>query len=112
MVRHTAYVEGVWFDERLTGRPRAEIGLPVATANSWKVRRSDTIASVTADCRRIHEIVDHNLAARGLDADAGAPGRTLLAVYVHVLSELGWNTGQLDILRASIIAARDRAPQA
>lgn len=108
VVRHTAYVEGVWFDERITGRPRAEIGLPVSTANSWKVRRSDSIASVSADCRRIHEIVDQNLAGRGLDAEVGSAGRTLLSISVHVLSELGWNTGQLDILRAAILDSRGR----
>ncbi|WP_036331529.1 MULTISPECIES: mycothiol transferase [unclassified Microbacterium] len=109
VVRHTAYVEGVWFDERITGRPRAEIGLPVATANSWKVRRTDDIASVTAECRRISALADSNLTDRGLDDEVGESRRSLLAIYVHVLSELGWNTGQLDILRAAILAARRRA---
>lgn len=106
VVRHTAYVEGVWFDERITGRPRTEIGLPAATANSWKVRRADSVASVVTECRRIQEIADRNLAERPLEAAVGAGGRTLLAVYVHVLSELGWNTGQLDVLRAAILSAR------
>ncbi|MFJ4225602.1 DUF664 domain-containing protein [Microbacterium sp. NPDC089695] len=101
VVRHTAYVEGVWFGEAITGRPRAELGLSVATANSWKTRKADTIASVTAHCREIHEHARANLA--GLDLDdvvTGRHPRTVLSLYTHVLDELAWNTGQLDILRA------------
>jgi uncharacterized damage-inducible protein DinB len=75
VVRHTAYVEGVWFDERITGRPRTEIGLPAATANSWKVRRTDSLASVAAECRRIQEIADRNLAERPLEAAVGTVAR-------------------------------------
>jgi hypothetical protein len=48
VVRHTAFVEGVWFGEAVTGRGR----------------------------------------------------RTVMSLFTHVLSELAWNTGQLDILRA------------
>ena len=101
IVRHTAYVEGVWFGEAITGRPRSELGLPVATANSWKTRKIDTVASVIGHCRTIHDHARGNLS--GLDLDdvvSGRGRRTVLSLYTHVLSELAWNTGQLDILRA------------
>ncbi|WZH38199.1 MAG: DUF664 domain-containing protein [Microbacterium enclense] len=101
VVRHTAYVEGVWFGEAITGRPRSELGLPVATANSWKTRKTDTVASVIEHCQRIHQHSRDNL--DGLDLDdvvSGRGRRTVLSLCTHVLSELAWNTGQLDILRA------------
>lgn len=101
VVRHTAFVEGVWFGEAVTGRSRSELGLPVSTANSWKTRKLDTIESVSADCRRIHQHSRDNLAALGLDDIVNGRGpRTVMSLYTHVLSELAWNTGQLDILRA------------
>lgn len=101
VVRHTAYVEGVWFGEAITGRPRAELGLPVATANSWKTRKTDSIASITAHCQQIHQHSRSNLAGLDLaDVVTGRSPRTVLSLYTHVLSELAWNTGQLDILRS------------
>ena len=100
VVRHTAYVEGVWFGEAITGRPRADLGLPVATANSWKTRKTDSIASVTDLCERISEHSRSNLADLDLDdVVTGRSPRTVLSLYTHVLVELAWNTGQLDILR-------------
>jgi uncharacterized damage-inducible protein DinB len=106
VVRHTAYVEGVWFGEAITGRPRAELGLLVATANSWKTRKSDSIASVSEHCRRVHEHSRSNLQDLALtDIVAGRRGhRSVLSLYTHVLSELSWNTGQLDILRQAALA--------
>lgn len=103
VVRHTAYVEGVWFGEAITGRPRAELGLPVATANSWKTRKTDTVESVTAHCREIHEHSRANLADLALDdVVSGRHPRTVMSLYTHVLDELAWNTGQLDVLRALV----------
>ena len=108
VVRHTAYVEGVWFGEAVTGRPRAELGLPVATANSWKTRKADSIAAVTDLCERISEHSRSNLADLDLDdVVTGRTPRTVLSLYTHVLVELAWNTGQLDILRPLAESIRD-----
>ncbi|MGM7698022.1 mycothiol transferase [Microbacterium sp. A84] len=108
VVRHTAYVEGVWFGEAITGRPRAELGLPVATANSWKTRKADSIASITQHSQQIHQHSRSNLAGLDLaDVVTGRSPRTVLSLYTHVLSELAWNTGQLDILR-SLAETSDR----
>jgi hypothetical protein len=100
VVRHTAYVEGVWFGEAITGRPRTELGLPVAPANSWKTRKTDSIASVTEHCRQIHQHSRSNLEGLALtDLVTGRGHRSVLSLYTHVLNELAWNTGQLDVLR-------------
>lgn len=108
VVRHTAYVEGVWFGEAITGGPRTELDLPVATANSWKIREIDSIRSITDHCQQIYEHSRSNLAALELaDTVTGRSPRTVLSLYTHVLSELAWNTGQLDILR-SLAEATDR----
>lgn len=102
-VRHTAFVEGVWFGEAITGHPRSELGLPVATANSWKTRKADTIGSVIEHCHRIHQHSRDHLAGLRLDdIVSGRTRRTVLSLYTHVLSEIAWNTGQLDILRSAL----------
>lgn len=49
ILRHVAFVEGVWFEEALTGRSRKEIGMPVTVANSLKARAGDTVESVRSE---------------------------------------------------------------
>src|SRR6266581_4255964 len=39
LVKHAAFVEKVWFDEAVTGRPRAEIGIPATHASQHAARR-------------------------------------------------------------------------
>src|SRR6202142_1058223 len=46
LVKHATFVEKVWFDEAVTGRPRAEIGIPATPDESFILRDEDTIASV------------------------------------------------------------------
>src|SRR5579862_6429426 len=46
LVKHAAFVEKVWFDEAVTCRPRAEIGIPATPDESFVLRDSDTIATV------------------------------------------------------------------
>src|SRR5580658_5051119 len=45
LVKHATFVEKVWFDEGVTGRPRAEIGIP-ATPDESFILHDDTIATV------------------------------------------------------------------
>jgi hypothetical protein len=107
VVRHTAFVQGVWFGEAVTGASRASLGIPTQTAASWKTRKSDSIASVRADLVRVTEIARANLAP--LDLDDVVTGRgehSVRSLLVHTLSELAWNTGQTDILRAALLATR------
>ena len=48
LLKHVTYVEGVWFDQSVTGRSYAEIGIPSTPARSFTLTSSDTIASVQA----------------------------------------------------------------
>lgn len=108
VVRHTAFVEGVWFDEAVTGRSRKAIGIPTSTANSWKVRKTDTVESVIKHHQRITDASRKNLADLDLtDVVTGRGPRTVLSLLTHVLSEIAWNTGQTDILRAALQHKRE-----
>src|ERR1700729_2106246 len=44
LVKHATFVERVWFDEAVTCRPRAEVGLPATPDESFILHDGDTIA--------------------------------------------------------------------
>src|ERR1051326_9484632 len=46
LVKHATFVEKVWFDEAVTGRPRAEIGIPATPDESFILDDRDTVATV------------------------------------------------------------------
>src|ERR1700756_4621538 len=46
LVKHATFVEKVWFDEAVTCRPRAEIGIPATPDESFILHDGDTIATV------------------------------------------------------------------
>src|SRR6478672_4577671 len=48
LVKHAAFVEKVWFDEAVTCRSRAEIGIPATPDESFELTELDTIDSVRA----------------------------------------------------------------
>lgn len=101
IARHTAFVEAVWFGEAITGRPRKELGVPTSTAASWNARKTDTAESVARLCREVQQHGDENLRAVPLDEVASSSREmTTHALLLHVLDELSWNTGQLDMLRS------------
>src|SRR6266566_9624137 len=43
LVKHATFVEKVWFDEAVTGRPRQEMGLPPTAAEAFILTDEDTI---------------------------------------------------------------------
>ena len=51
LVKHVSFVEGVWFDQAVTGRSYDEIGIAPTVDGSFTLRRTDTIASVQAAYR-------------------------------------------------------------
>ena len=51
LVKHASFVEGVWFDQAVTGRSSKEIGIAATVAGSFTLRDTDTIASVQAEYR-------------------------------------------------------------
>ena len=52
LVKHAAFVERVWFDEAVTGRSRAAIGIPALPDDSFVLTAEDTIESV----RQAHRV--------------------------------------------------------
>ena len=51
LVKHATFVEGVWFDQAVTGRSYAEIGIESSVDGSFTLRKGDTIATVRAAYR-------------------------------------------------------------
>lgn len=107
LVKHATFVEKVWFEEAVTGRPRAEIGIAATPDESFILDESDTIASVQAAHRAACEASRRATASLGLDDIISGNRRGPLPlrwVYFHVLRELAQHCGHADILREQILA--------
>ena len=106
LVKHATFVEKVWFDEAVTGRSRAEIGIPAGPDESFILTDQDTIASVRQAHREACEAARQ--ATSSLALDDMLPGNRrgplpLHWVYLHVLRELAQHCGHADILREQIL---------
>jgi len=107
LVKHVTYVEGVWFDQAVTGRSTAEIGIATTPARSFGLTGNDTIASIQAAHRRRCERSRQTMAALALeDAVDGRGHRMVWAVQLQVLRELAQHAGHADILREQIVHRR------
>jgi hypothetical protein len=108
LVKHATFVEKVWFDEAVTCRSRAEIGIPATPDESFVLDDGDTIESV----RRAHgaawEASRRTTSALGLDDVLRGNRRGPLPlrwVYLHMLRELAQHCGHADILREQVMNA-------
>jgi uncharacterized damage-inducible protein DinB len=107
LVKHVTYVEGVWFDQAVTGRTFAEIGIPTTPDRSFTLTSNDTIASIQAAYRQRSERSRQTMAALALDdAVDGRGHRMVWALQLQVLRELAQHAGHADILREQILARR------
>jgi hypothetical protein len=107
LVKHAIFVEKVWFDEALTCRSRAEIGIPASPDESFLLDDSDTIASVQRAHREECEASRRAAASLGLHDVVLGNRRGPLPlrwVYLHVLRELAQHCGHADILREQILS--------
>lgn len=105
LVKHATFVEKVWFDEAITGRPRAEIGLPPTPDESFILHDDDTIATVQQAHREACESSRRMTSSLGLDDTVHGNRRGPLPlrwVYLHVLRELAQHCGHADILREQL----------
>jgi hypothetical protein len=107
LVKHATFVEKVWFDEAVTCRSRAEIGIPGTPDESFDLHEDDTIASI----QRAHQeaCAASRKATAGLTLDDLLPGNRrgplpLRWVYLHVLRELAQHGGHADILREQVLS--------
>jgi hypothetical protein len=111
LVKHATFVEGVWFDQAVTGRSYAEIGIVGTVNGSFALHRSDTIATIQASYRERWEASRRNLDGRhSAEVVRGRGERPVWALQLQVLRELAQHAGHADILREQIIASRSSAP--
>jgi Protein of unknown function (DUF664) len=106
LVKHATFVEKVWFDEAITGRPRAEIGIPATPDESFVLDDHDTIATVRQAHREACEASRRATSSLGPDDIVRGNRRGPLPlrwVYLHVLRELAQHCGHADILREQIL---------
>ena len=107
LVKHVTYVEGVWFDQAISGRSYAEIGIPTSPARSFTLTKDDTITAVQAAHRQRCERSRRATAALSLDAVVDGRGhRPVWALHLQVLRELAQHAGHADILREQILDRR------
>jgi hypothetical protein len=106
LVKHATFVEKVWFDEAITCRSRAEIGIPATPAESFILDDDDTIARIQdahleacASSRRMTSSLTLDDVVRG-NRRGPLPLRW---VYLHMLRELAQHCGHADILREQLI---------
>jgi hypothetical protein len=105
LVKHATFVEKVWFDEAVTCRSRAEIGIPATPDESFVLDDSDTIAGVQQAHREACESSRRATSSLGLDDLLHGNRRGPLPlrwVYLHVLRELAQHCGHADILREQL----------
>lgn len=108
LIKHVTYVEGVWFDQALTGRSYAEIGIATTPDRSFILNDSDSVASVCAAYEAQAEASRRASAALRLSAVVDGRGeRPVWALYLQVLRELAQHAGHADILREQVLAQRD-----
>jgi hypothetical protein len=106
LVKHATFLEKVWFDEAVTGRSRAEIGIPAASGESFILHDDDTITSVQQAHREACESSRRATSSLGLDDRVHGYRRGPLPlrwVCLHVLRELAQHGGHADILREQIL---------
>ena len=107
LLKHVTYVEGIWFDQAISGRSTAQIGIPSTPDRSFTPAKDDTIASVQTAHRERCERLRRTMAALRLDAAVDGRGpRPVWARHLQVLRELAQHAGLADILREQILAKR------
>jgi len=105
LVKHATFVEKVWFDEAVTCRSRAEIGIPATPGESFILDDDDTVATVRRAHSEACESSRRATSSLGLDDMVHGNRRGPLPlrwVYLHVLRELAQHCGHADILREQI----------
>ncbi|MDT2004827.1 DinB family protein [Rhodococcus opacus] len=107
LLKHVTYVEGVWFDQAISGRRYEEIGIADTPDRSFTLTESDTVNSVRQAFERRCDESRRAAAELALDDVVDGRGeRSVWALYLQVLRELAQHAGHADILREQILASR------
>jgi hypothetical protein len=107
LLKHVTWMQRVWFEECIGGRPRLELGLVHSPEESFQLADDDTVTSVKAAHRQACATARSAVADLSLDAVVTghrAGPRTVHWVYLQVLRELAHHCGHADILREQILA--------
>lgn len=111
LLKHVTFVEGVYFDEALTGRTRAAIGIASTPDRSFMLTKRDTIESVRGAHSRACGASRQAAAKLRLDDVVNGRGEQRVGrIYQVMLRELAQHCGHADVLREQILAARDTRP--
>ncbi|WP_193614240.1 DUF664 domain-containing protein [Nocardioides lijunqiniae] len=110
LVKHATFVERVWFDEAISGRSRAEIGIPAGPDESFDLDSGDTVETIRT--AYVAACVDSRSAAAPLGVDDVVTGNRrgplpLRWIYLHMIREIAQHCGHADILREQLLATRD-----
>ncbi|MFV2118207.1 DinB family protein [Streptomyces sp. Act-28] len=111
LVKHATFVEKVWFDEAITCRSRAEIGIPDTPDESFDLHDGETIESVRHAYRQACAASRRAVAELTLDDVVRGNRRGPLPlrwIYLHTLRELAQHCGHADILREQILGGTTR----
>ncbi|WP_299575924.1 DinB family protein [uncultured Williamsia sp.] len=107
LLKHVTFAQRIWYDQDITGRSRADMGLPEAAEDSWILDDTDTIESVLSGFLTVCAESRLAIASMGLDTIVtGRRPHPLWDSHLHVLRELAHHCGHADILREQILAAR------
>jgi hypothetical protein len=107
LVKHVTWMQRVWFEECIGGRPRRELGIVHSPAESFQLAEDDTVSGVKEAHRQACATARAAVADLPLDTVVTghrAGPRTLHWVYLQVLRELAHHCGHADILREQILA--------
>jgi uncharacterized protein DUF664 len=108
LVKHMTYVEGVWFDQAVTGRSYREIGIADTPDRSFTLAKSDSIGSIREAYLRRCEASRRTMADMALEQVVHGRGeRIVWALYLQVLRESAQHAGHADILREQVMAVRE-----
>jgi hypothetical protein len=111
LVKHVTFVEGVYFDEAITGRSRRAIGIASTPDRSFVLNKNDTIESIQAAHARACEASRRAASTLRLhDVVTGRGEQRVGRIYQIMLRELAQHCGHAEILREQILDARDHSP--
>jgi hypothetical protein len=107
LVKHVTFVEGVWFDQAITGRSYAETGIANTPDRSFVLDDADTITSVREAYERRCEHSRRSVEKLAFGAVVDGRGeRPVWALHMQVLRELAQHAGHADILREQVLVRR------
>ena len=106
LVKHVTFVEKVWFDEAISCRSRAEIGIPASPDESFVLADGDTIAAIRHAHSEACQASRRASSTLGLDDEVHGNRRGPLPlrwIYLQMLRELAQHCGHADILREQLL---------